>query len=162
MDSRDTRTQSDAGNDALQVAWQGCGRHGERRNPKAAPGDDAAAEIGARLAARRTLTLAMASVLTACGGGGGGGEQVGAGGATATLSWSAVAGDSTLAGYRVYYGVAPGSYFQARSNGLEVGNVTTYTLTGLSGATTYYFAVTAYDWALNESAFSNEAVKVLP
>lgn len=110
---------------------------------------------------RKLVWLVMGVVLTACGGGGGGGE-VGGSVATATLSWSPVAGDQTLAGYRVYYGTAPRSYFQARGNGLEVGDATTYTVTGLNSATTYYFAVTAYDWALNESAFSNEAVKVLP
>jgi hypothetical protein len=107
-----------------------------------------------------TLCLVLSGVLTACGGGGGGG---GAGsGASATLSWSPVAGDATLAGYRIYYGTAPRGYFQAVGDGLEVGNVTTYTLTGLNAATTYYFAVTAYDWALNESAFSNETAKTLP
>jgi len=107
------------------------------------------------------VCLAIAGLLTACGGGGGA-SGVGGNGASATLSWNAVTGDPTFAGYRVYYGTATRSYLQALGNGLDVGNVTTFTLTGLSGATTYYFAVTAYDWALNESAFSNEAVKVLP
>jgi hypothetical protein len=107
-----------------------------------------------------TLCLVLSGVLTACGGGGGG--EGASSGASATLSWSSVVGDETLAGYRVYYGTAPRDYFQARGSGLDVGNVTSYRLTGLNAATTYYFAVTAYDWALNESVFSNETVKTLP
>lgn len=120
--------------------------------------------MSARSVARCSCTLvclALAGALTSCGGGGGGGETGGSG-ATATLSWDPVAGDPTFAGYRIYYGTVPRGYLQALGRGLDVGNVTTYTLTGLSGATTYYFAVTAYDWALNESELSNEAVKVLP
>jgi len=43
--------------------------------------------------------------------------------------------------------------------GLDAGNFTTYTLTGLSSATRYYFAVTAFDTLGNESVYSNEAFK---
>ena len=73
-----------------------------------------------------------------------------------------VVADPTLAGYRIYYGIASKTYLQPVGQGLVVGNVTTYTLSGLDPATTYYFAVTAYDQSGNESVLSNEAVKTLP
>ncbi len=74
-----------------------------------------------------------------------------------TLSWDppTTNADGTpltdLAGYKIYYGTESGNY----TNHLDVGNVTTYTLTGLQPGT-YYFAVTAYDTSNNESDFSNE------
>jgi len=43
-----------------------------------------------------------------------------------------------------------------------VGDVTTYTVTSLSGGTRYYFRVTAYDTSSNESSFSNEVFKDIP
>ena len=99
----------------------------------------------------------------ACGGGGGGGEGGGANvGSSVTLRWDAVAGDPTLAGYRIYYGTAPRVYFQRPGQGVDVGDVTSYQLKGLSGGTTYYFAATAYDWSNNESVLSSEVVKVVP
>jgi len=61
-----------------------------------------------------------------------------------------------LAGYKVYYGTASGSY----GTPIDVGNKTTYTVTGL-GYGTYYFAVKAYDTTGNLSNFSNEASKTL-
>jgi hypothetical protein len=57
-----------------------------------------------------------------------------------------------LAGYKIYYGTAAGAYDQA----IDVGNVTTYTLTGLSPGQTYYIAATAYDTSKVESGYSNE------
>ncbi|MBN1569652.1 MAG: fibronectin type III domain-containing protein [Acidobacteria bacterium] len=72
----------------------------------------------------------------------------------------AAAGDVTLAwdpntepellGYRLSYGTASGSY----DTHVDVGNVTTHTVSGLL-AGTYYFAVKAYS-ADMESAYSNE------
>ena len=41
----------------------------------------------------------------------------------------------------------------------DVGNVTTYTLTGLDDGETYYFAATALDDNNNESGYSNEVSK---
>ena len=55
-------------------------------------------------------------------------------------------------GYRVYYGIASRTYGAP----INVGNVTTYTLNGLSSGVIYYIAVTAYDTANNESDYSNE------
>lgn len=63
-----------------------------------------------------------------------------------------------LAGYKLHYGTAPGSY----SRSITVGNVTAYTVTGLANGTTYYFAATAYNAAGVESAYSNEITVAVP
>lgn len=79
---------------------------------------------------------------------------------TATLSWTAPTTNTdgtpltNLAGFKVYYGTSPGSYGAP----INVGNVTSYPVTGL-GSGTYYFAVTAYDASGSESGFSNEGSK---
>jgi chitodextrinase len=81
---------------------------------------------------------------------------------TATLAWNAVAAGN-LSGYRVYYGTAPGTYLQPKGAGLPVAaNVTTFTVTGLSSGTRYYFAVTAFDALNNESVYSSEVIKDIP
>ena len=74
------------------------------------------------------------------------------------MTWSASASTDT-AGYRVYYGTTSQSYLQARGAGVVTGKVTSYTLNGLKSGTTYYFAITAYDAAGNESAYSSEVFK---
>jgi uncharacterized repeat protein (TIGR02543 family) len=81
---------------------------------------------------------------------------------TATLAWDPPASGTNFSGYHLYYGTAPGTYQQAFGQGISVGNVTTYTVMGLSHGTRYYFAVTTFDTAGNESAFSNEAFKDIP
>lgn len=101
-----------------------------------------------------------------------GGDSNNAGGDTtlpansAHLTWAApqfnedgVTPLTDLAGFRVHYGTAAGSYTQH----VDVGNVTQYTVAGLASGT-YYFAVTAYDTAnpRNESGYSNEASKTIP
>ena len=43
---------------------------------------------------------------------------------------------------------------------VDVGNVTTYTVSNLAPGT-YYFVVTAYDSSNDESSFSNEASKTI-
>jgi fibronectin type 3 domain-containing protein len=78
------------------------------------------------------------------------------------LAWDApTSADGTpaagLAGYRLHLGASSGSYTQR----IDVGNQTIYTLNGLAEGATYYFAVTAYDSAGNESAFSNEVSRTL-
>lgn len=70
----------------------------------------------------------------------------------ATLTWLPSSDPNTV-GYHVYYGTASHSY----STVVAAGNSTVVTIPGLSSGTTYYFAVTAYDDAGNESDFSNEA-----
>jgi hypothetical protein len=67
------------------------------------------------------------------------------------LSW-APSPDSTVAGYKIYYGGGSGNY----TNFVLAGNVTNSTISGLAGGTTYYFAGTALDGSGAESGFSTE------
>jgi hypothetical protein len=117
------------------------------------------------------LLLAITSLLIACGGRGGADVAVNYNTPTTStpttsnttaLAWDPLVAVTNLSGYRVYYGTAPGTYLQSFRQGLSVGNVTSYTLMGLSSATRYYFAVTAFDTLGNESAYSNEAFKDIP
>lgn len=114
----------------------------------------------------------LAMLACGCGAGGGGSivggvstdcpaETPGGSDTSATLAWDAV-GDSRVAGYRVYYGLASRDYAQAKGAGLNAGGCTTYVVNGLDRGRTYYFAVTAYDASGNESDFSNEASKPIP
>ncbi len=73
--------------------------------------------------------------------------------ADAILTWNRNA-ETTVTGYKIYYGTAPKQY----TNSIDAGNQITYTVTGLSNLT-YYFAVTAYDALKNESNYSNEVSK---
>jgi hypothetical protein len=73
-----------------------------------------------------------------------------------TLMWDATT-DRDVAGYKVYYGTASRSYGQT----IDVGRVTTFTVTGL-GVGFYFFAVTAYNTSGLESGFSNEVSTVIP
>ena len=75
---------------------------------------------------------------------------------SATLNWQPNA-ESDLGGYRVYYGTASRAYGPP----LNVNTANTCTLNTLSEGATYYFAVTAYDTAGNESGFSAEVHKSL-
>lgn len=70
--------------------------------------------------------------------------------ADVTLSWDPKT-DAGLSGYKLYYGTASRAY----SIQINVGNITTYTVTGL-GAGTYYFAVTANYTSGTETGYSNE------
>jgi hypothetical protein len=131
-------------------------------------------------ARRRHSTIlllgALAVIIAACGGGGsapvastsscGVGTVAPVGGTPgnpniATLTWDATT-HPDLCGYRIYYGPAPGTYLQSLGQGINAGNVTTYTITGLSSRTRYYFAVTAVGTSNNESGFSNEVFKDIP
>lgn len=78
-----------------------------------------------------------------------------------SLAWDAVSAPG-LSGYRMYYGTTSRTYQQTLGQGASVGNVTTYTVMGLSSGTRYYFAVTAIDSLGNESAYSNETFKDIP
>ena len=77
--------------------------------------------------------------------------------AQATLAWDPNT-ESDLAGYKVHYGTASGSY----TVHTDVHNVTTYTVTGLTAGQTYYFAATAYDASGNESGYSNPVSYAVP
>jgi fibronectin type 3 domain-containing protein len=81
---------------------------------------------------------------------------------SASLAWDAVTAAPNLSGYRVYFGSAPGTYLQPLGQGISVGNVTAYTLTGLASGSLYYFAVTALDTLGMESPYSNEVSKNIP
>jgi concanavalin A-like lectin/glucanase superfamily protein/Big-like domain-containing protein len=70
--------------------------------------------------------------------------------ANVNLAWDPKT-DSGLAGYKVYYGTSSRSY----GTPINVGNVTTYSVTGLNSGT-YYFTVTAYYTSGSETGFSNE------
>ena len=60
--------------------------------------------------------------------------------------------EADLAGYKVYVGTASGSYSQT----VDVGQLTTCTVSNLSEGQTFFFAVTAYDIFANESGYSDE------
>lgn len=119
------------------------------------------------------LTCVGLLLISGCGGGGAsdsGGlsatsSSVGSGTGEAILTWDAPTTRSDgstltdLAGYRIYYGTSSPVNAQ-NSEQIDVGNTTGYTLTGLE-AGTYYFTATAYDAFGNESAFSQEASKII-
>ena len=67
------------------------------------------------------------------------------------LAWDANT-EADLTGYKFYYGTASRSYGVP----INVGKVTTYTLSGLTGGQRYYVALTAYDTTNNESSQSSE------
>ena len=75
---------------------------------------------------------------------------------TATLAWNAGT-DSDLAGYKVYRGTGSGTYGAPLATLPKT--TTNYTATGLQNGTTYFFVITAYDSAGNESPYSNEVSK---
>ena len=80
-----------------------------------------------------------------------------AGNTTAALSWSAPSsnGGSAVTGYNVYEGTSPGAEAGTPVNASLITG-TTYTVTGLTNGTTYYFTVEAVNPA-GSSASSNEA-----
>ena len=67
------------------------------------------------------------------------------------LAWDANT-ESDLAGYKVYYGTGSKSY----TGSVDVGNVTSYTVTGLTQGQTYYVTITAYNSSGSESGYSTE------
>ena len=67
------------------------------------------------------------------------------------LAWDANT-ESDLAGYKVYYGNGTRSYTRS----IDVGDQTTFALTGLTQGQTYFIVITAYDTSNNESNFSYE------
>lgn len=73
-----------------------------------------------------------------------------------TLTWNANT-ESDLAGYRVYRATSSGAYGAPIAT--IQGNTASYIATGLQFGTTYFFVVTAFDIAGNESAYSNEVSK---
>ncbi|MBI4768085.1 MAG: FG-GAP repeat protein [Deltaproteobacteria bacterium] len=70
-----------------------------------------------------------------------------------TLTWDPNS-EPDLAGYEIYYGTSSGNY----QWNIDVGNVSSYTLTGLNTGITYYAAATAYNTTGMESGYSNEVI----
>ncbi len=107
------------------------------------------------------ISIFFLLIVSGCGGGSGGGSSGGAGsggpggnehsGGVINFAWDANA-EPVVAGYRVYYGTSPRTY----GTSIDVGNVTTYTLDGLTVGGTYFVAVTAYSTSNEESDFSDE------
>jgi hypothetical protein len=60
--------------------------------------------------------------------------------------------EADLAGYKIYYGTAPRTYGPP----IDVGNVTSYSVTGLAKGQKYYISITAYNRSGKESPFSDE------
>ncbi|MGD9975582.1 MAG: LamG-like jellyroll fold domain-containing protein [Desulfatirhabdiaceae bacterium] len=71
--------------------------------------------------------------------------------AQVNLAWNANT-DSSVIGYKLYYGTASRTY----NAPVDVGSKTQYTLTNIVEGKTAYFAVTAYDSSRTESGFSQE------
>jgi len=105
------------------------------------------------------LLLMAVAALSCCHSSGGGKSPSG----TATLAWTAPTTNSDgtaftdLAGYKVHYGTASGSYPKS----IDVGNVTTYEVTDLPNGFTYYFVVSAYNQAGVEGELSDEVSKAI-
>lgn len=73
-----------------------------------------------------------------------------------SLAWDPVSAPN-LAGYRLYYSQTPSSY----TTYIDAGLSTTATVPGLTAGQTYYFVVTAYDTAGEESGASNTVTVTL-
>ncbi|MBJ6751615.1 malectin [Geomonas anaerohicana] len=78
--------------------------------------------------------------------------------AQANIAWSAPTDSTGVTGYKVHIGGSSGSYSQH----IDVGSTTSYSSSSLSDGSTYYFAVTAYNAAGAESAYSNEISRSFP
>ncbi len=85
-----------------------------------------------------------------------------AGNVQVVLSWSAPSsnGGSPITGYDVYEGTSPGGESATALNTSLISG-TSYTVTGLTNGTTYYFTVKAVN-AVGSSAASNEASAIPP
>jgi hypothetical protein len=82
---------------------------------------------------------------------------------SAVLSWDVATDNVGVEGYNIYYGTEPvtaesGEYTET----IDAGDVIEYLVEGLENEETYYFAVTAYDAAGNESENYSEEVSGTP
>ena len=77
-------------------------------------------------------------------------------GVQAVLVWDPSNAPSTL-GYKIYYGTSSRIYDQE----IDTGTSSTYAFSSLKSGTTYYFSITAYNFA-GESCASNEVSKTMP
>ena len=69
-------------------------------------------------------------------------------------------GEPEVAGYKIYIGTESGTYRYPGSP-FVTGDVTSFTISNLPDGQTYFFAVSAYDSAGNESPLSAEVIKSL-
>lgn len=76
-----------------------------------------------------------------------------------TLAWKANR-EPDLAGYKIYIGTTSGTYNFAGSP-FSINNTTSYIASNLPKGQTYFFAISAYDSAGNESVLSAEVSKSL-
>ncbi len=87
-----------------------------------------------------------------------------AGDKTVTLSWNTATDNVGVTGYKIFYG--PNSVSNDGASytmgPVDVKNVLTYDVKNLENDKTYYFAVTAYDAAGNESEFYSTEVSATP
>ena len=77
--------------------------------------------------------------------------------AQVTLAWDANT-EPDVSGYNLYLGTSSGAYGAP----INVGNVNTFTVTGLADGKAYFFVMTAYDTFGNESGYSNEVPYTTP
>jgi hypothetical protein len=75
---------------------------------------------------------------------------------TAPTTYTDGTPQTDLTGYKIYYGTSSGNY----TTSIDIGNVTSYTLTNLATGT-YFISVTAYDSSRIESNFSNEVTTTI-
>lgn len=81
-----------------------------------------------------------------------------------TLSWNAATDNVGVTGYKIFYGPSSVSNDGASytMGPVDVKNVLTYDVKNLENGKAYYFAVTAYDAAGNESEFYSTEVSATP
>ncbi len=77
-----------------------------------------------------------------------------------TLNWSPVS-EFDVRGYLIYYGESPGDYSKGRlkmKSPVDVGKVTSFTISGLKNGKLYFFSIVSYDSSSppHESRFSKE------
>jgi len=117
---------------------------------------------------RLLVLLAAASLLASCGrstpswnssSGPSASVNPSGSGMNVVLTWDPVAAPNLT--YRVYYGTGSRSYLQPPGQGLKSAT-NTYTVSGLTGAGRYYFAVTTTDPKGNESGLSSEVSVDIP
>jgi hypothetical protein len=68
------------------------------------------------------------------------------------MTWDPPVDSTYVAGYNIHYGTASGVY----SHHIIVGNTTSTTVSNLNYGKIYYFAVTTYNHAGQQSVYSNE------
>ena len=71
------------------------------------------------------------------------------------LAWSRV---TVATGYSVKYGTTSGTF----TTTIDAGNVTGYTVTGLTQGTTYYFVVVAYEGAATSANSNQRSATLVP